>query len=88
LAILLLAGEKVRAPKAGEDLLHSAHDGAREVDEFALEPVVDRRCVLSGGCLQRADEVLGKLGVALSAIRGLQTLHILIFVQESFSPRI
>lgn len=52
--------EEVRAAKAWDRAFHALNDGAGEVDEFALQPVIDCGVVACGFVLDRAHKVLGK----------------------------
>src|SRR6266446_1717945 len=58
-ASLLLAGEEVRAPEARNEWLHAVCDGAGEVDEFVVQPVIHGSVVTRGRQFDSAHEILG-----------------------------
>src|ERR1051325_9524273 len=59
-AFLGFAGKQIRAAEARQNALHLRCDGARKVEEFALEPLVDARLLACGRMLERAYEVFGQ----------------------------
>src|ERR1043165_2538154 len=52
------AGEEVRSPKSRNSMVDPVGNGASEVDQLMVQPVIDRGVVAGGRVLDRAHEVL------------------------------